>query len=148
MEELPVSPVTPPEPKRPQLLMILCILTFIGSGWSFLSSLVAGIFNETFREIGLMLAERFSMPEIAIILEAPVIYFLLTGVLYAVAVTGAVLMWRLRKNGFHVYTIAQILLLIAPMYFLHLPGPPMLEVFASGIFIILYSSQLKHMIRS
>jgi hypothetical protein len=54
-------------------------------------------------------------------------------------------MMQLRKTGFHVYTIAQVLLLLAPMYFMHLTSPGLPELLFTGAFIFLYSMNLKIM---
>jgi hypothetical protein len=72
-------------------------------------------------------------------------FFFFTALLYAGAAVGAALMWKLRKNGFHVYTISQILLVLAPMYFYHLPSPSFVDIFISGAFIVLYATNLKLM---
>ena len=39
-------------------------------------------------------------------------------VLYAVELTGVVLMWRLRRSGFHCYALSCLLLLLLPLLFL------------------------------
>ena len=65
--------------------------------------------------------------------------------IYAGAFTGAFMMWKLKKTGFHVYTVSQIFLVLSPMYFFHLPVPYLLDVILSGMFIILYSYNLKYM---
>ncbi|MFH1160718.1 MAG: hypothetical protein V1733_07205 [bacterium] len=144
-EHLPVPPASEPAPKRPQLLMILCILTFAGSGLNIFSGLIIASFFDAFQTVVQELAEKFDLPGMEILLSAPPSFFLVSALLYGGSVTGAVMMWRLRKVGFHVYTISQILLLIAPMYFLKMPGPSILDLLLSGLFIILYSTQLKSM---
>ena len=144
-EHLPVPPTTEPAPKRPRLLMILCVLTFAGSGLNIFSGLVIASFFTTFQTIIQQLAEKFDLPGMEILLSAPPSFFFISALIYGGSGTGAVLMWRLRKTGFHVYTISQILLLIAPMYFLKMPGPSILDLLLSGLFIILYSTQLKSM---
>jgi hypothetical protein len=145
MEEnnLPLLPDT--KPKRPNLLTILCILTFIGSGMNMFSSLVIASFYDIFVEIAHEFAERFSLPGIDQLMEAKPLFFVVTGICYAGSVIGAILMMRLKKAGFHVYTIFQILLVIAPMYFMHLPTPGIPDLIFSGLFIMLYSMNLKYM---
>ena len=79
------------------------------------------------------------------ITEGRPVFFFITALLYAVTVGGAILMWNLRKNGFHIYTIAQILQVLAPMYFYHLPSPSFLDIIISGTFVMLYAMHLKIM---
>ncbi|MBN1198079.1 MAG: hypothetical protein JXA23_01915 [Bacteroidales bacterium] len=145
MDEQPLIPDVPTEPKRSQLLTILCILTFAGSGMNAFSSLFIAAFYDAFQLIAQEISEKLNLPGMEILLNATPVFFLITGLLYVGSLTGAVIMWRQRKAGFHVYTIAQILLLIAPMYFLNMPGPSVIELIFSGLFIILYSTQLKQM---
>ena len=51
------------------------------------------------------------------ILAAPQWYYFLSAVLYAVSLYGVIVMWHLRKTGFHAYTLAQLLLLLLPVLF-------------------------------
>lgn len=141
----PRLPVPPESLKRPRLLSVLCVLTFLGSGLNVLSSLSIIVLHETFQTILQQLIEQFDLPGMDILIQAPKEFFLVSAVLYAGSFSGAVLMWQLRKIGFHVYTISQILLLIAPLYFLKLPGPSVVDLFLTGFFVILYSTQLRSM---
>ena len=149
MEGIPDPPLPENQQpvKRPQMLMILCILTFIWSGLGFFSSLFTGIFLEAFQQIAPAFVEQFQIEGFEELFEAPRGFFLLNSLLYLGSVTGAYFMFQLQKIGFHVYTISQFLLLIAPMYFLSLPSPPVFEILVTGLFIILYARQLKHMNR-
>jgi len=144
-EQLPVPPAPATVPKRPLLLIILCVLTFIGSGLNLFSGIVIALFFDAFTTVVQELAEKFDLPGMEVLLNAPPSFFLASALLYGGSVTGAVLMWRLLKTGFHVYTISQILLLITPIYFLKLPAPSIVDLLLSGIFIILYSTQRKFM---
>ena len=145
MEEL--SPLLSPDakPQRPTLLTVLCILTFIGSGMNLFSSMVIAGFYNVFVEIAREFAKKFNIPGIDLLLETKPLFFFVSGIFYAGSLVGAVLMMRLKKAGFHVYTIFQILLVIAPMYFMHLTTPGLPELLFSGLFILLYSINLKFM---
>jgi len=145
MQDYPQPPKPTPEPIRPRMLAILCILTFIGSGLNIFSSLFISAFFETFQVVAEELIERFDLPGLDAILNATPSFFLISALLYGGSVTGAVMMWQLRRIGFHFYTIAQILLLIDPMYFLNLHGPSILDLLITGLFVVLYSTQLKQM---
>jgi hypothetical protein len=145
MDEQPLLPETQTDPKKSQLLTILCILTFIGSGLNTFSSLFIAAFYDTFVVVAEELSEKLNLPGLDLLLSASPAFFLTTGLLYFGSVTGALIMWRLKKIGFHIYTIAQILLIIAPMYFMNLSSPSIVELLFSGLFIILYSTQIKQM---
>ena len=145
MDELTQTPLPGVKPIRPNLLTVLCILTFIGSGMNMVSSLVIAGFYDTFTEVVLLFSEKFKLPGIDVLLESKPIFFLVSGLLYTGSLVGAFLMFQLKKVGFHVYAIFQILLILAPMYFMHLSGPGILDIIFSGIFILLYSSNLKSM---
>lgn len=148
MEELDTPQQQPDQqipPRRQTMLTVLCILTFVGSGLNFFSSLIFAAFYDTFVLIMNEFADKFNIPGMEIITETKPIYFLVSAIFYLGAIIGAVFMIRLKKTGFHIYTIFQILLVISPMYFMHLPGPNFLDLLFSGTFIILYSTQLKYM---
>ncbi len=145
MEEF--SPETQPAAPsvRPTVLTVLCILTFVGSGMNLFSSLFIAGFYDTFIEIAGEFGKKFNIPGMEMLEQMTPAYFLSTGLLYAVSIAGAILMMKMRKAGFHVYTISQILLLLAPMYFLKTPGPDTVQLIFSGLFILLYSRHFKAM---
>jgi len=145
MEEIQANPNEEKKPNRPNLLNILCILTFIGSGMNFISSLMISVFYDQFTILADSISKSFHLPELDMILEGKSTFFAVSALIYAGCISGAILMWRLKKAGFHVYTIFQILLILSPMYFFHLPSPSLFDIILSGGFIILYSSNLKYM---
>jgi hypothetical protein len=146
MEEQPLLPPTENRNSRPKLLTVLCILTFIWSGLMFFSSLMVFLFFDTFRAMAPEIAKIWKQPSIVeLFLNARPVYFLTTAGIYILSLAGAIQMWRLRRLGFHIYTVAQILLIIAPMYFFKLPGPSILDILISGLFVFLYGSNLKKM---
>ncbi len=136
--------------KRPELLKILCILTFIGSGLSLLSNTIMFFTIDIIRqyfEAGQFdfLAKDMDISVLEILLSTNASYFLFQAILFTLAGYGAYYMWHLKKLGFHIYTIAQILLLILPQVFLpNLPFPTF-ELIISLIFITLYSKNLKYL---
>ncbi len=131
--------------ERPRMLKILCILTFVWSGYQILANLVMAVFYEEFIFAIKTVGESFKLPGLDLILQTPPLFFGVSSMIYAGSVAGAILMWNLKKSGFHIYTIAQILLVLAPMYFLKLPGPNFFDIIVSGLFIFLYSTNLKNM---
>ena len=145
MEELTQSSPPGTKPQRPTLLTVLCILTFISSGMNMFSGLVIAGFYDTFVMVAQEFAKKFNIPGIDLLLETKPLYFLVSASFYAGSLAGAILMMQLKKIGFHVYTIFQILLILAPMYFMHLSSPGFPELVFSGLFILLYSRNLKIM---
>jgi len=109
------------------------------------SSMFIAAFYDSYTEIVMMFAEKFDLSGIEAMLEAKPSFFLVTGLFYAGSLSGATLMFRMKKTGFHVYTICQILLILAPMYFLQLPSPGLFEMLFTGIFVLLYGLNLKFM---
>jgi hypothetical protein len=145
MEEPVQTPLQEIKPQRPRLLTIICILTFIGSGMIFFSSVCTFFFYDSFKASAPEIAKSFNLPGIEQVFEVSSLFFVVTAFIYAGAFAGAVFMWQLRKIGFHIYTISQILLVIAPMYFFKLPGPGVMDILLAGVFILLYSMNLKVM---
>lgn len=138
-------PATETKDKRPNLLTVLCILTFIGSGLNAFSNLIIFIFFDASMKFAAELVKAFKLPGMDLFLDAKPVYFAVTALINALAIAGAIRMWQLRKQGFHIYTVSQILVIIAPMYFFKLPGPDFLSILFSGIFVMLYGSTLKKM---
>ncbi len=145
MDEPHMLPVTDARDKRPVMLTILCILTFIGSGLNAFSNLMVFLFFDASMAFGKELMKTFKVQGMEFFLEAKPIYFIVTALINALAVTGAIRMWQLHKHGFHIYTVAQILVILAPMYFFRLPGPDFFSILLSGILVMLYGSNLKKM---
>jgi len=97
------------ENERPGFLTFLCILTFIGSGISLLSNLIAPIFASTFVEI------VKNQPALASTVEVyeqmaitPMWQFYLLAFFCATSIIGAVYMLKMKKIGFHIYVISQL----------------------------------------
>ena len=138
--------------KRTPGLTFICILTFVFSGLMFVSSLFYSFYyyyipgfieNSPF-------SKAFSGIEgmteaIKIMTSASIWYFILNTILYGVSLTGAILMFSLRKVGFHFYTVAQILLLITPMIYLAGYKTDFASTVITAIFIFLYYTNLRLM---
>ncbi len=83
--------VVAPTTKRPTFLTVLCILTFIGSGWGIISSLVM-------KDPGLTEYAGYYYW---------VVLLLNLGTLY-----GALQMWKLKKMGLYIWTAAEVLSIV------------------------------------
>ena len=139
------------QPTRPEGLKVLCVLSYIGSGLSLFSNLLVFLIFPSFLDFFSVndleeISKTFD-PEVLLsfVQSAGRMYFLLTAVLYFISVLGVYYMWHLRKNGIHLYAIAQIALLLMPLIFISgnlsiLPG-----LLLTGAFILMYSRYLKIM---
>ncbi|HSN50729.1 MAG TPA: hypothetical protein VLR52_05810, partial [Bacteroidales bacterium] len=125
------------------MLKILCILTFVWSGLNMAFSLCFFLFFEQLKPLITESAETFKFPELKIVLDVSRVYFLVSAMLFAGSIFGALRMFRLKRDGFHFYTIAQIMLILSAMFFFRLPSPSLPELLISAIFVMLYSRNLK-----
>lgn len=103
-------------------LRIVLVLSIIGSGYNLISCFICGAFYNMFVEMKEPMMKAFeSMPEFKVSYElmmaVPQIGYLLMAFLYALSLTGVIMMMKLRKNGWHYYTLAQLLLLLVPVLF-------------------------------
>ena len=129
--------------KRPEMLKILCIFTFIGSGLAIFSySLTFLLFDEMKIIVG-DLNEQY--PGIEEIFSGGKRFFLTGFILYSISFAGALQMWKLRKIGFHLYTVAQIFILILPVVMIKSYQLPFLGILVSSAFVFGYYSNLKYM---
>lgn len=139
--------------ERPSFLSVLCVLTFIGSGCSLLSYLSLGMSFNTLRTLVLesdTYEAYFAMApnmrsSMEIMFSVPRWYFFINGLLYAASLAGAILMWRLKRVGFHIYTIAQCLLILLGMLLVPGTGVPFGAIIWTGLFVAGYAANLKHM---
>ena len=111
------------KPQRPAFLSVLCVLTFIGSACSALSMALVGALRPTLLEMfesGAFEGYYSMMPTLETQLETMLavsgFYYLLMFLFYVASVVGAAIMWKMNRIGFHIYTIAQCLVLIAGMW--------------------------------
>ena len=76
----------------------------------------------------------------------PTVYFLITGVLFTGSLVGVIKMFKLQRLGFHIYSIAQILILINAVAFVysHMPQNPFFSEFlTTAMFILIYHLYFK-----
>jgi hypothetical protein len=142
--------MTAPPIKHPGGLTVLCVLTFIGSGFSFLMYFICFCFYDSFLDtmqtmgsmsgtLGTLYnqsAEQFK--------NTPTHFFLFMMLPPLVTLLGAGYMLKLRKVGFHLYVIGQILLLSLPVLIAK-DKFNMLGLFFSIVFVSLYSLYIKRM---
>jgi len=82
---------------------------------------------------------------IKILTQSSIWYFIFNTILCGVSLVGAYLMFRLRKIGFHFYTVAHIFLLITPMIYLAGYKADFASTVITAIFIFLYYTNLRIM---
>jgi len=130
-------------PERPQLITVLLILTFIGSGMSAFSFLFVSM---SYDEVMKIVKDVYSdFPGVELILTADKSYFTIGFVLYTISFMGAILMWKMRKIGFHFYTASQIFLLILPVTTIPNYQFSILTLLVTVAFILAYSTNLRQM---
>lgn len=138
-------------PQRSPLLLVLAILTFIGSGFSFLTYFSLAFTSnympaiiESYKSMGV---PQEMMDSFEQLLNVSSWQYLLLSLGYALSIIGAALMLKLNKVGFHLYVISQIILFI--LCNLVIKGALTMNWFAiitSILFIVLYGMLLKEAI--
>ncbi len=131
------------KPERPVLITVLLILTFIGSGMSAFSFLFVSMSHD---EVMNIIKEYYSdFPGVEVILTAKKSYFTIGFVLYTISIMGAIMMWKMRKTGFHLYTASQIFLIILPLTTIPNYQFSFLPLLVTAAFIFAYSTNLRQM---
>jgi hypothetical protein len=129
--------------KRPGFLTFLCVLTFIGSGFSLLTNLIAPITAPMALEF--VKGSSFStVPGVVEayeqIIETPVWHFYLVAFFCAISIFGAIYMLKMKKIGFHLYLIAQLsILALSQFVFGSALKPKISDLIITLLFIGLYA---------
>lgn len=130
------------------MLLVLAILTFIGSGFSFLTYFSLA-FSTNYMPAIIESYKSMGMPEEMMntfeqLMNVSSWQYLLLSLGYALSIIGAALMLKLNKVGFHLYVISQIILFI--LCNLVIKGALTMNwfaIFTSVLFIVLYGMLLK-----
>ncbi len=141
MAETPTVDATeqkPQEGSRPTFLTVLCILTFIGSGLTALLLLLGLV------AAGAASGVLSSIPGMSDIGGLGTGYFLIVLALALASLYGAIMMWQLKKMGFYLYSGANVIALIVPIFMASSDFSVWGLVF-TALFIILYGLNLKHL---
>jgi hypothetical protein len=131
---------------RPSSLSHICILTFIGSGLSAIVFLLIFLIYDLIPD--LLLQDEFAANGMIlneITTKANRIFFFIMPILYALSITGAVMMWKLKKKGFHLYTIVQLLMLLLPFFMVTDYSISFPNALITAIFIGAYSLNFSQM---
>jgi hypothetical protein len=156
---------------RPAFLTVLCILTFIGSGWSILSSAwTYSIAPETAHivstipkpqegsasqgeQAGHKFEKRFKSTVTTMFTERNLRLTAIVTIISSIfTLLGAILMWRLNRKGYYLYILGIIFLIAGPLMiygsnFLAV-GMSSFSGFFGLLFIALYSLNLSSMPRN
>ncbi len=131
---------------RPRRLTILCILTFVFSGLGVISSILTPLLSN---EMIYFLKESPNYDDALFsesirVIQSGWSYYLPTAILAFGSLIGAVLMWKLKKAGFHLYAISNLTLLFIPTIVLGIPLS-WSAIFVTVGFIGLYGMNFKLM---
>jgi hypothetical protein len=152
------------EPRRlPSMLNVLTILTFIGSGYGAISSIIAFFRAQSNYDQAvevqskmaeaqdlvkkLMGGDPVEMARKALENKVPILLLSLVG--YALCTYGAIVMRELQKKGYFIYAVGEILplfvilLFVGTGFLLALTG--IMTAIIIIVFLILYATQLKYM---
>jgi hypothetical protein len=132
------------ENKRPGFLTFLCVLTFIGSGLSLLNCLLTPVFAP-------YLADKIrqsAFSEAAAVYDqvaaTPIWQFYLLALFSATAILGAVYMLKMKKIGFHIYVVSQLVQMCIGQFILGGSfKPTIFSLFITVAFIGLYAIYYK-----
>lgn len=130
--------------QRPTFLTVLCILTFISSGIGSLSALFTPPFSEVMVDFVTINPgfDETMKADLIKVLQAGWGYYLITFILAMGSLTGAILMWNLKKIGFHFYALSNLGLLFVPVVLLGMATSWGSILFVS-CFIAMYAIHLK-----
>ncbi len=132
--------------KRPKFLSVLCILTFIFTGLGSLSCIITPLTSEMVKEfmINAPNYDEVQMADSLKVIEARWGYYMLTLALTIGSMVGAILMWKLKKNGFHFYAFSNLAILFVPTLVLGI-AISWVSIILSIAFIGMYAIHLKFM---
>jgi hypothetical protein len=151
---------------RNSLITIACILSFMGGSLDILMALFKIIFgrvNASMKNAGTIQVESYSetigdlptkyqdlfIESVFRVFNTMTVSGLILFTLALLSIYGVYLMWEMKKKGFKIYSVAQILMLFLPLYSTGINFFGFLSIFVSGFFtvffILIYASQLKKM---
>ncbi len=131
---------------RPRSLSFLCIMTFIFTGLGALSAIITPLSEASLKEY--MAAspdyDKEALEQIIKVTEAGWPYFLTTLLFTLGSMAGCILMWKLKKIGFHFYAFSNLAIMFVPALFLDM-AVSWYAIFFTLAFISFYAFHLKFM---
>lgn len=134
---------------KPQtLLKVLLVLSLINAAYTFLLSAMMAIFLPLLAEFYAAhpdILEKFHITATwEVMSQVPQLFYAVMALLWALSFAGCLLMWKLRRSGFHCYTLAQLLLLAVPILFIGKGYSNLLgDIMFAALFIFCYWHLLK-----
>lgn len=119
--------------ERPDFLGALCILTFIGSSIAFVTYFLAALFFEQAAEFIIEYSSWHTVEAIS------PLYFASFMVLYAVSLTGAIRMWKQHRDGFFMYSFAQLVIVFLPVIWVNGAALSVTNVIFTIVFVAGYA---------
>jgi hypothetical protein len=151
--------------KRPVFLSILTWLSFLGEGFGLLLVILSFRFSSRHSAEILDVNMEFSSeselhPQYQNIITSFMDFWIVQQdqfytihfsriILLLTSLFGVYLMYNLKRNGFFIYTVAQVLLVAIP--FLYVSENPIGQIMASlqffvvGLFVFMYATQVKYL---
>ena len=130
----------------PTTLRILLVLSIIYGSMLFLSGTMMALTLPSLDAIyranqSLLPSEMFTMWQRAA--AVPRLLYAALALLGLCSVGGCLLMWKFRRSGYHLYAIAQLLMLVLPLLFLGKDYLGLGDLMFTALFLLLYYRQLK-----
>lgn len=150
------------QPQRPTSLTVLCVLSAINAIYQVFSNItVWSMYNrfqelldensEFYEQMGDMMGNAWETlaSSYSSIFSINRSYYLISCILYITSFIGVMQMWRLKKRGFHIYTVAQILILIVSTIFIYntLNGSPIADLIITALFVIFYFKHYRNVMQ-
>jgi hypothetical protein len=135
------------ENKRPEFLTFLCVLTFIGSGLSLLTNLLMPVFAPAL--LDMLRNSSATLPPNALdiyeqMAATPIWKFYMLALFCATSLLGAVYMLKMKRMGFHIYVISQLVQMgIGHFLFNENSKNSYFSIFMTLLFIGLYAIYYK-----
>jgi hypothetical protein len=125
--------------ERPRVLEALCLLSFLGSGGAAALYFLAAVFFGKAKEYILEYSSMHTMESIS-----PV-YFLSLSLLFMASFYGVIRMWQLSRSGFFIYVLAQLIILLLPIFWLGTGAFSAVVLIFTLLFAGAYASQYKYL---
>ena len=129
-------------------LRIFLVLSMIGSGLALIGNLLYGLTLPTVKDMyesGMIKFDERMTVMFEQMLEDPQSYYLCMSLLYAGSLAGVILMWNLRKSGFHLYTLAQLLVPVVTVLFIGKERFGFGDLMLTLLFVVFYYFSLKRL---
>lgn len=129
-------------------LCILLVMSIIYGSMMFFSSFIMAVALPAIEKVyttnqNLLPAEIFTAWERMAAVPRP--FYAAMAFFGLLSVVGCVLMWNLRRSGYHCYAIAQLMMLVLPLLFLGKGYLGIGDVMLTALFLFVYYLQLKRL---